>query len=200
MDAQTIHLSADAGFQSILSHNILIHRGGIERAVEFAGAVVRHRTKHGAGGIGNVAGERQVFLDQPLRQDLDGYEPDLAALALDPKMQHSLTALHVLYAQSAELLAADAVVEQGGENGTIANTLEGIGRRRVEQLAGLSVAERRRARWSLRKSAMVRKFGALPAASTRNPTSSIKRRSMRRELNIPTQYPYTSTFVIIRGS
>jgi hypothetical protein len=56
------------------------------------------------------------------------------------------------------------------------------------------------AKWSLRKSAMVRKFGALPAASTRNPTSSAKRRSMRRELNTPTQYPYTSTLVIIRGS
>src|ERR1700692_2053736 len=37
------------------------------------------------------------------------------------------------------------------------------------------------ARWSLRKSAMVRKFGALPAASTRNPTSSAKRRSIRRD-------------------
>jgi hypothetical protein len=47
---------------------------------------------------------------------------------------------------------------------------------------------------------MVRKFGKLPAASTRNPTSSLKRRSMRRELNTPTQYPYTNTLVIIRGS
>jgi hypothetical protein len=28
--------------------------------------VVGHRTKHGAGNISSVAGERQIFLDQPL--------------------------------------------------------------------------------------------------------------------------------------
>ncbi len=89
MDAKAVHLSADAGLQSILPHNILIHRGGIERAVEIAGAVVGNGAKHGPGRIGGVASERQVFLDQPLRQHLDGNEPDLTALALDPKMQHA---------------------------------------------------------------------------------------------------------------
>src|SRR5271167_2310669 len=69
------------------------------------------RTKHGAGHIGSVAGECQVLLDQPLRQHLDGDEPDLAALALHPKVQHALTALHVLYPQAAGLLAADAMIE-----------------------------------------------------------------------------------------
>ena len=74
-----------------------------------------------------MAGERQIFFDQPLRQYLDRYEPDFAALALHPKMQHALTALHVLYAQAAEFLAADSVVEQGGQDGTIADALEGAG-------------------------------------------------------------------------
>jgi len=56
---------------------MLRYRGGIERAIQVAGAVVGHRTKHGPGRIGSVAGEPQVFLGQPLRQHLDGDEPDL---------------------------------------------------------------------------------------------------------------------------
>ena len=32
-----------------------------------------------------MAGEHQIFLDQPLRQHLDGYEPDLAAFPLRSK-------------------------------------------------------------------------------------------------------------------
>jgi hypothetical protein len=43
-----------------------------------------------------MAGKRQVFLNQPLREHVDGHKPDLTALALDPKMQHTLTALHIL--------------------------------------------------------------------------------------------------------
>src|SRR5216683_1060372 len=60
-------------------------------------------------------------------------------------MQHSLTALHVLYAQAAEFLAAYAVVEQGGQDSAIADALEGVVGRRIEQLAGLGITECRRA-------------------------------------------------------
>jgi len=143
MHAEAVYLSADTGFQPIFPHNILIHRVGIEWPIELLGAIIGHRTKHGAGGIGTVAGERQIFLNQPLREHLDGYEPDLVAFPLDPKMQHALPALHVLYAQAAELLATDAMIEQGGQDGAIADTLEGIVGRRIEQLAGLGIAEGR---------------------------------------------------------
>src|SRR6202034_4507580 len=81
----------------------------------------------------------------PLREHLDGHEPDLAALPLDPKMQHALAALHVLHAQAAELLAADAVIKEGGPDGAIADTFESIGGRSVEQLAGLGITARWRA-------------------------------------------------------
>lgn len=47
--------------------------------------VVGDRAKHGAGRIGSVAGARQIFLDQALREHLDRYKPDLAAFALDPE-------------------------------------------------------------------------------------------------------------------
>lgn len=76
MNAEAVHFGADAGLQPILPHSISINRGGIERAVELARAIVGHRTKHGAGGIGSLAGERQVLFDQPLRQHVDGCKPD----------------------------------------------------------------------------------------------------------------------------
>ena len=75
---------------------------------------------------------------------MHGNETDLVALALDPKMHHSLAALNIAHPQAAQFLAADAVVEQGGENGAIADALEGVFGRRIEQLARLGVAERRR--------------------------------------------------------
>jgi hypothetical protein len=49
--------------------------------------------------------------------------------------------LHVLNAQPAELLAADAVIEQGGQYRPIAHTFEGIVGRRVQKLAGLGIAD-----------------------------------------------------------
>jgi hypothetical protein len=59
-----------------------LHGTGIERTVELARAVVRHRAKHGGACI-DVAGERQVFLDKALRHRMHGHESDLAALAFE---------------------------------------------------------------------------------------------------------------------
>jgi hypothetical protein len=74
------------------------------RTLELARAVVRHRAKHGAGGLSAVAGERQVFLDQPLRHGMNGNELDFAALARDPKVHHTLAALDVPVPQPAQFL------------------------------------------------------------------------------------------------
>ena len=54
-------------------------------------------------------------------------------------MHHTLTALHVPDPQPAQLLAADAVIEQGRQDGPIANALERIRRRRLQQLARLGL-------------------------------------------------------------
>ena len=68
-------------------------------------------------------------------------EPDFVALALDPKMQHPLTALNIPHTQPAQFFAADAVIEQGGQDRAIADALERIFERRIEQFADLSIAE-----------------------------------------------------------
>jgi len=113
-----------------------------QRAIERASAVICNRTEHGGGGIGAVAGQRHIFLDQLLCRHMHGDEADLAALAVHAEMHHAPAAVQVTQPQAAELLAADAVIEQGGEDGAIAHALEGVLGRGVEQLAGLSVTER----------------------------------------------------------
>ena len=86
----------------------------------------------------------QIFFDQLLRRHMHGNEPNLAVLAVHPEMHHALTALQVTQPQPAEFLTANTVIEQGGQNGAIAHALERIFRRRIKQLAGLGIAERRR--------------------------------------------------------
>ncbi len=75
--------------------DVAVDRTGIERPVELARAVVGHWAEHGAFGVGAVADDRQVVLDQPLRHRMYGTKPDLAALAPDPKVHHALAALDV---------------------------------------------------------------------------------------------------------
>ena len=61
--AEPVYFGADTGLQPIFPHNISIDGSGVERAIELPRPVVRHRTKHGPGRIGSVAGERKVFLN-----------------------------------------------------------------------------------------------------------------------------------------
>jgi hypothetical protein len=82
------------------------------------------------------------FLDEALCHGMDRNEPDLVALALDPKMHHALTALYVRDLETAELLTTDPVIEQGCENGAIANALDRVRRRSLEKFAGLRIAKR----------------------------------------------------------
>ena len=73
-----------------------------------------------------------------------GHIADLAALAVHPQVEDALAQLQVVDPQRRELGAALPMIEQCGEDGAVAQPLQGVGRRRVEQGAGLGVAERRR--------------------------------------------------------
>ena len=146
MHAQPVDFGADARLQAVFAQDIAVHRRGIERPVQFLrGAIVLDGPEEGTGHVGAVAREREIFLDQPLRRGMHGNKPDFVALALDPKMHHALTALNVPHAQPAQLLTAQAVIEQGSQDGAIAFALERVVWRRFEQLARLRIAERRRA-------------------------------------------------------
>src|ERR1700732_2053715 len=73
------------------------------------------------------------------------HETNLAALAVDTKVHDALAALHIANTQQAEFFAADAVIEQGGQNRAVPYTLQRVDGRGLQQPAGLRVAEGRRA-------------------------------------------------------
>jgi hypothetical protein len=52
--------------------------------------------------------------------------------------------LEVVHPQGAELLAAQPVVEEGGQDGPVAFAFEGVGRGHLQQRPGLAIAQRRR--------------------------------------------------------
>jgi hypothetical protein len=54
---------------------------------------------------------------------------DLVARALDAQVQDSFTCLHTPSPQKTQFLAADTVIEEGGENRAIPRTLQRLGRR-----------------------------------------------------------------------
>ena len=96
---------------------------------------------------------------------------DLAALAVHPQMEDALARLQIADPQRRELGAAQPVIEQSGEDGAVAQPLQRVGRRRVEQGAGLGVAERRRRALA----------GRRPAAAARRAPGCRRRRSVRRD-------------------
>ena len=61
---KTLNLGADAGFPRIFADDVLQDRAAVERLLKFARTIIYHGTEHGAGGIGAVAGQRQVFLNE----------------------------------------------------------------------------------------------------------------------------------------
>jgi hypothetical protein len=135
--------SPDAGLKPIFLHDIAVHRVGIERAVELAADIVFDRTEERAGGISAVAGECEVFFDQALGGHVHRHKPYFVALALDAEVHHAVAALDILHPQSAELLTAEAVIQQNGEDGAVAHTFKSVSRWRLQQPARLHIAQGR---------------------------------------------------------
>ena len=97
----------------------------------------------GMAGMGPMAGGGEPGIDALEGGGCGRHIADLAALAVHPQMQHPLAQLQVADPQCRQLGAAQPVIEQGGEDGAVAQPLQRVGRRRVEQGAGLGVTERR---------------------------------------------------------
>jgi len=149
MHAQPVHLDVDPGVAAVFGDDVLVDGARMKRLFERARAVVSHRAEEGSIRILQAPAVlrqlRQVFLNQPLRHLVHGNVADLAPLAAHLQVHHALAGLHVAEAEQAKLLAADAVIEQGGEYGAIHYTLQRVEGRGLKQSAGLRLAERRRA-------------------------------------------------------
>ena len=78
------------------------------------------------------------------RRRMERHVARLFALAGDLQMRHAATFMpEVPDGELAQLLAAERVIEQGGQNGAIAHAFERFLGRRDEQLARLMVGDRR---------------------------------------------------------
>src|SRR5690349_126909 len=85
MHAQASDLSADAGLKGIFADDVVMHRAAIKRLVQFARAIVGHRTEHWAGDIRAMAGEHQIFLDEVLSHGMDGWVAEMSSQELAEK-------------------------------------------------------------------------------------------------------------------
>jgi len=86
-NAEAVNIGVDAHLISEAPDDFLVDRGQIERFVEGSGRVVLHRSKEGAGQVGSMAGDFQVFLDQPRGFRGHRHEADLVALAGNAQME-----------------------------------------------------------------------------------------------------------------
>jgi len=93
--------------------------------VENAGPVVP-RDEEGTIQRPAMPGGRKRLFNEPLSNRMHGHETSLHTLALHSKMHHTLTALHIAHPQLAESLPADAVIEEGGQDRPVTDTLERV--------------------------------------------------------------------------
>jgi hypothetical protein len=68
----------------------------------------------------------------------------VVAFAVDPQVRHAAAGVNVLDVEATQFFAAQAVVEERGEQRTIAQALEALVVRQVHQLASFLVGNRRR--------------------------------------------------------
>ena len=133
----------------IFHDNVAIDGTRIEVPVERAGAIVRHRPEEGR--VQTFVAHRpavfphfEVFADEAQHHRVNGNKPDLVTFTLHSEMHDALAALHIAQTQQAQLLAADAMIEQGSEYRAVPYTLQRVRGRGLQQSPDLRVTERRR--------------------------------------------------------
>ena len=130
--------------QSIAAHEFVDAVGG-DGVVELAGAVVADGSEEGAFGVGGVAGFVQVVVQQFLGAGVQRDVAGLVAFAVHAQVRDAAAGVDVLDLQATEFFAAQAVIEQGGEQRPVAQAFEASCRcGRFIELPGLLVGDRRR--------------------------------------------------------
>lgn len=67
-----------------------------------------------------------IFADEPQHRRMYRDIKDLVSFAPHVEMHDALTALYIPKPQEAQLLAPDAVIEQGGKNSAVTYTLQRV--------------------------------------------------------------------------
>ena len=79
-----------------------------------------HRAEQGPVGVVAVPSQQQIAFDEPLGLRARRHKSNLSALAIQPEVNHALTAPQILYFQGVQFFPPHAVIEQRGNNRPIA--------------------------------------------------------------------------------
>src|SRR5262249_17672512 len=91
-----------------------------------------------------VFGLIEILCDESLGFEVYRDVPNLAAFAMDAKVQHAFALLKIAHLELAEFLPTQTVIQQCGEDRAVTFALEGVCRRCFEEHTGLLVTEYRR--------------------------------------------------------
>ena len=116
-----------------------------DRPFEPAGAVVADRPEQRAVFVGAVPGGGEVVVDERVGAGMQRQIARLAAFAGHLQMRHAFPRVpEVPHLELAQFLAPQRVEQQRGQDGAVALALDRVVSRRVQQLARLVIADRRR--------------------------------------------------------
>src|SRR5271168_72818 len=136
---------ADAGGLGVFDDDVSIDGPGIKMTIQFAGAIVSHRTEEGTLQVKfnapAVFHHLQIFFDKPQHHRMKRDIADLVAFSPGVEVHDALAALDIPQPEEAQLLAPDAVIEQGSKNGTVPYTLQRVRGRGLQQSPGLRIAQ-----------------------------------------------------------
>jgi hypothetical protein len=105
--------------KAVLADDVAVDGAGIEVLRQCSRPVIPDRAEKRAVQLTTVFRGFKVFVDEPYCTRMHRDITDLVALTLNAEVLDALAGLDIAHAQSAELFAADAVIEQGSENGLI---------------------------------------------------------------------------------
>ena len=108
-----------------------------------AGPAGLGRLEQGCVPVAAVGCELEVIAQGRERGRVDRHGPGFGALAEDPEVRHAPVLVERADGEARDLVAAESVVEEDGEECPVAPRLEAVALRSAEQPAGLGVGERR---------------------------------------------------------
>jgi hypothetical protein len=144
MHAKAVDLGGDPGGYCIFTDDPVQDRAAIDRLVELARTVVDHRAEKRTVELAPMPSHIQIGINHWKNPGMDLDIANFVTLALDLEIHHAFTTLHIPDLEPTQFLATNGMIEQGGEDGAITHALERVRGRRIEQLAGLSIAQGRR--------------------------------------------------------
>ena len=110
---------------------------------------------------------------------MNRHEPDFVALAFDSEVHDALAALHIPWAQRAQLLTADTVIEQDGQYRAVAHAFERIRGRGLKEPPRLRITQGRSAALIVIGSRPLHSIYGIP--QNRIAFAQIKRRRQQRK-------------------